>query len=314
MTLRLIFMGTPDFAVPALQALIGGPHQVVAVYSQPPRPAGRGHKVTPSPVHRLADAHGIAVRHPINFKDQADKDAFADLDADLAIVAAYGLILPTAILTAPRLGAINIHGSLLPRWRGAAPIQRSILAGDSETGITIMRMVRKLDAGAMLMKRAVPITAETTASGLHDALAALGAEMIGPAVEGVADGSLIDEQQDEALVTYAEKLTRDDGAIDWTASADRIDRQVRALTPWPGCSFAFQDMRVKLLRATPVDGSGTPGTLLSKDGVVACGEGALRLDQVQKPGKPPVPGDAFLRGVDWAVGELVPVTEPGPQT
>ncbi|KAF1854091.1 hypothetical protein Lal_00005308 [Lupinus albus] len=235
--LRLVFMGTPDFAVPSLAALIEAGHQLVCVYSQPPRPAGRGQQVQKSPVHRFAEDHGIPVRTPKSLRTAEAQAEFADLKADAAVVAAYGLILPQPVLDAPRLGCVNVHGSLLPRWRGAAPIQRSILAGDAETGITIMQMDIGLDTGAMLSREAVAITAATTASSLHDDLAALGARMIVPALDGLAAGTLAAVPQPEDGVTYAAKLTREDGRLDWTRPASFVERQVRALTPWPGCWF-----------------------------------------------------------------------------
>lgn len=300
--LRVAYMGTPDFSVPALHALAKGPHQVVAVYTQPPRHASRGMKLKTSAVHQAADRLGIEVHHPVTFRDAKDREVFAALDLDVAVVAAYGLILPQAVLDTPRLGCVNIHASLLPRWRGAAPIQRAILAGDRETGVTLMQMVRQLDAGAMLAKQSVPITAQTTASSLHDQLAALGAEMIGPVLDQLATGTATAEPQEEAQVTYAAKLTREDGIIDWRQPADLIHAQVRGLVPWPGCQFSVGGEVIKLMAVTPVEGFGPPGTLLSADGVVACGAGALRLDQVQRAGKARMDGAALLRGFDWPVG------------
>ncbi|MBP2228141.1 methionyl-tRNA formyltransferase [Azospirillum agricola] len=305
--LRLVFMGTPDFAVPSLAALIGAGHAVVCVYSQPPRPAGRGQQVQASPVHRFAEEHGIPVRTPKSLRNAEAQAEFAALDADAAVVAAYGLILPQPVLDAPRLGCVNVHGSLLPRWRGAAPIQRSILAGDAETGITIMQMDIGLDTGAMLSKEAVAITPATTASSLHDELAALGARMIAPALAGLAAGTLAAEPQPEEGVTYAAKLTREDGRLDWTRDAACVERQVRALTPWPGCWFDVEGERgterIKVLAAELVaDASGAPGTLLDDRLTVACAEGAVRLTRVQRPGKAPVDGAAFLRGFALSVG------------
>ena len=235
--LRLAFMGTPDFAASSLRALIDAGHEVACVYSQPPRPAGRGHQVQRSPVHVLAEERGIPVRTPKSLRNAEAQAEFAALDLDCAVVAAYGLILPQPILDAPRMGCLNIHASLLPRWRGAAPIQRAILAGDAETGVTIMQMDAGLDTGAMLLKGTVPITAETTAGSLHDALAELGAGLIVQALDGLAEGRLTAEPQPSEGVTYAAKLSRDDGRLDWSQPADFIERQVRALNPWPGVWF-----------------------------------------------------------------------------
>ncbi|RJF81956.1 methionyl-tRNA formyltransferase [Azospirillum cavernae] len=309
--LRLVFMGTPDFAVPSLAALIAAGHEIVCVYSQPPRPAGRGHQVQKSPVHRFAEEKGVPVRTPKSLRNAEAQAEFAGLNADAAVVAAYGLILPQAILDAPRLGCVNVHGSLLPRWRGAAPIQRAILAGDAETGITIMQMDVGLDTGAMLSKEAVAITPATTASGLHDDLAALGARMIVPALAGLADGSLTAQPQPEEGVTYAAKLTREDGRLDWSQPAAFVERQVRALTPWPGCWFDIGAERIKVLAAEP-GGAATgapetllPGTLLDDRLTVACADGAVRLTRVQRPGKAPVDGAAFLRGFALPVGSVI---------
>ncbi len=304
--LRLVFMGTPDFAVPSLRALVEAGHEVVCAYSQPPRPAGRGHQVQSSPVHRFAEAHGIPVRTPRTLRSAEAQDAFAGLRADAAVVAAYGLILPQPVLDAPRLGCLNVHGSLLPRWRGAAPIQRAILAGDAETGITIMQMDAGLDTGAMLLKEAVPITAETTASALHDALAALGARLIVEALDGLAAGRLAAQPQPADGVTYAAKLTREDGRLDWARDAGFVERQVRALTPWPGCWFEAGGERIKVLRAEPAAAAAAPpGTVLDDRLTVACGGGAVRLTAVQRPGKAPVDGAAFLRGFDLPPGTVL---------
>ncbi|UKJ73560.1 methionyl-tRNA formyltransferase [Azospirillum brasilense] len=311
--LRLVFMGTPDFAVPSLRALADAGHEVVCVYSQPPRPAGRGQQVQKSPVHRFAEEHGIPVRTPKSLRNAEAQAEFAELKADAAVVAAYGLILPQPILDAPRLGCLNVHGSLLPRWRGAAPIQRSILAGDAETGITIMQMDIGLDTGAMLLKDAVPITAGTTASSLHDALAEMGARLIVEALGGLAEGRLTAEPQPEAGVTYAAKLTREDGRLDWTRDAAYVERQVRALTPWPGCWFDAPTPtggveRIKVLKAEPAPAptpdarKAAPGTLLDDRLTIACSDGAVRLTLVQRPGKAPVDGAALLRGFALPVG------------
>ncbi len=287
-------MGSPAFAVPALRALQAAGHDIACVYSQPPRPAGRGHAVAASPVQTAAESLGLTVRTPARVKrDIAEHEAFAALDLDAAVVAAYGLILPPAMLQAPRHGCLNIHASLLPRWRGAAPIQSAILAGDTETGITIMRMDEGLDTGPMLLRAAVPITGATTAAALHDTLGALGARMIVEALEALPSG----EPQPDEGATYAPKLTREDGRLDFTKEAAVLERQVRALTPWPGTFALFGGEVLKVLAATIVPGSGQPGTILDARFTIACGEGALRLDRVQRAGRPVMPGDAFLRGM-----------------
>lgn len=310
--LRVIMMGTPDFAVPTLRAIADAGHRVICAYSQPPRPAGRGQQVQPSPVHTAAEALGIPVRTPKTLRSAEAQADFAALDADVAVVAAYGLILPQPVLDAPRLGCVNVHGSLLPRWRGAAPLQRSILAGDAETGITIMQMDAGLDTGAMLLKEAVPITPTTTASSLHDDLAALGARMIVTALAGLAAGTLTAEPQPEDGVTYAAKLTREDGRLDWSRDAAFVERQVRALTPWPGCWFDLGTgsgtERIKVLAAEPAGeaAGAAAGTLLDGRMTVACGDGrAVRLVRVQRPGKAPVDGEAFLRGFAVPAGTVL---------
>lgn len=303
MPLRLAFMGTPDFSVSILDALVAAGHEVVCVYSQPPRPAGRGQQLQASPVHRRADALGIEVRTPKSLRMPDEQAAFAALNLDCAIVAAYGLILPQAILDAPRLGCVNVHASLLPRWRGAAPIQRSILAGDAETGVTIMQMDAGLDTGAMLLKDALPITARMNAAQLHDALAAMGARLMVQALPGIADGSLAPVPQPEEGVTYAAKLSKDEGRLDLTRPAPELDRQIRGLTPWPGTWIDLANgEKLKVLEAMAVDGSGAPGTLLDAEPTLACGDGALRLIRVQRPGKGPVDGAAFLRGYPHQIG------------
>ena len=286
-SLRVAFMGTPDFAVPALEALIDGPHEVVCVYTQPPRPKGRGHKVQPSPVHEVAQAHGIPVYTPRSLKkDKEALNTFVNHDIDVAVVAAYGLILPKAVLESPRYGCLNIHASLLPRWRGAAPIQYAIWDGDEETGITIMQMEEGLDTGPMIARKAVKIHSYTTAESLHDELAALGGGMIGDVLDELAaKGRLDGEEQDDELSTYAPMLTNEDGQVDWTQDAAAIDRQIRALTPWPGVWTAtVAGKRVKILEAELLTDRFTepPGMLVDRTGHVACGnDTALRLIKIQ---------------------------------
>ncbi|HTS90866.1 MAG TPA: methionyl-tRNA formyltransferase [Stellaceae bacterium] len=289
-------MGTPDFAVPILEALRAAGHEIAAVYTQPPRPAGRGHQPQPSPVARAAAAAGIPVRTPAKL-DAAEVEAFRALVLDAAVVAAYGLILPPTVLGAPRLGCINVHASLLPRWRGAAPIQRALLAGDSETGVTIMQMDAGLDTGPMLLKEAVPIGPKATAQELHDRLAALGASLVVRALAGLAAGTLAAVQQPAEGVTYAKKLAREEGRLDWRKTAAELERAVRALNPAPGVWLEHGGERIKVLAAEIVAAaSGAPGTVLDAALTVACGSGALRLTRLQRPGRAPMEADALLRG------------------
>lgn len=292
-SLRVAFMGSPAFAVPALQALHRAGHKIAAVYSQPPRPSGRGFTVRPSPVHAAASALGLPVRTPARLRNDAGEHAaFAALDLDAAIVAAYGLILPQAMLVAPRRGCLNIHASLLPRWRGAAPIQAAVLAGDAETGITIMQMDAGLDTGAILLKGNVPIGPRATAAELHETLAILGADLVLKAL----DTPPIPLPQPSEGVTYAAKLTRDSGRLDWARTAAQLDQQVRGLTPWPGTWAMLGTEVLKILRAEPSPGLGVAGTVLDSGLLVACGEDALRLLRVQRPGRAPMDADALLRG------------------
>jgi methionyl-tRNA formyltransferase len=297
MTLRLIFMGTPDFAVPSLKALADAGHEVVCAYSQPPRPAGRGQKERPQPVHAAAEALGIPVRTPTSLKSDESQAEFAALKADVAVVAAYGLILPKPILDAPRLGCLNIHASLLPRWRGAAPIQRAILAGDDETGVTIMQMDEGLDTGPMLHKHAVKIE-RMTAGDLHDELADLGAAMIVEALDRLEAGALRAKPQPKRGVKYAPKIEKAESKIDWTRSASEIGRQVRAFTPYPGAWFEHAGERIRVLAAKPTGGQSKakPGTVIDDALTVACGKGLLKLHTVQRAGKGATDVEAFLRG------------------
>ncbi len=299
--MRLAFMGSPDFAVPALLALHAAGHDIAAVYCQPPRPAGRGQAVRPCPVQAAAERLGLPVRSPARLRQAAEEHAaFAALRADAAVVAAYGLILPPPMLAAPRLGCLNIHASLLPRWRGAAPIQAAIRAGDAETGITIMRMDAGLDTGPMLLREAVPIPPRATAGLLHDVLADRGARLI---LRALAHMPAPIPQPAEGA-SYAPRLTRADAALDWTLPAAALDRQIRAFDPWPGSTAILDGGTLKLLAAhpEPAPGAAPPGTLLDAALLVACGADALRLTRVQLPGRAALDAAAFLRGHPVAAG------------
>jgi methionyl-tRNA formyltransferase len=296
MTLRLIFMGTPDFSVPALAALLKAGHQIAAVYSQPPRPAGRGHKEQLSPVHAFAASNGIEVRTPKSLKNPEAQAEFASFKADAAIVVAYGLILSKAILEAPRLGCFNIHASLLPRWRGAAPIQRAIEAGDAETGVAIMQMDEGLDTGDMLLVERLSIGESMNAGELHDALSEMGARLIVEALTRLEAGNLPPTRQPEEGVTYAKKLGKEEGRIDWSLPATTLARRIRAFTPWPGVWCLRDGERLKILKAEAVEGKGEPGRLLDDHLTVACSEGALRLLVVQRAGGAVTEAGAYLRG------------------
>lgn len=309
--LRLAFMGSPDFAVPTLEALIAAGHDIVCVYSQPPKPAGRGKKLRPTPVHAFAETNDIPVRTPKSLKSDAAKADFNALDLDCAVVVAYGLILPQAVLDAPRLGCVNLHGSLLPRWRGAAPIQRAIMAGDQETGVQAMMMEAGLDTGPVLATAKTSIEPIDTAGSLHDRLAALGAELMPEALAGLADGSLAPEPQSDDGVTYASKLEPDDQRVEWTKDAATIDRQIRGLSPYPG-AFCYwkpdvesDPIRLKLLMSerVAVGATGIPGDVLDDRLLIACGDGgAVRILRLQKPGGKPMDAGDFLRGTQIAAG------------
>jgi methionyl-tRNA formyltransferase len=300
--MRLIFMGTPDFSVPALAALINAGHDIACVYSQPPRRAGRGQSERPSPVHVYAEQNGIEVRHPASLKDANTQNEFIDLKADAAVVVAYGLLLPPAVLSAPRLGCLNIHASLLPRWRGAAPIQRAIMAGDEVTGVNIMQMDEGLDTGAILLGAEVPITEETTGGSLHDALSALGASLIVDALAGCDDGSLFATPQPDDGATYASKLTRDDGLLDWNSPSVELARTVRALSPLPGAWFSHGDERIRVLEAELRPENGAPGIVLDERLTIACGTNSMGLLRVQRPGRKALDAADFLRGFDLPAG------------
>lgn len=303
--MRLAFFGTPEFSVPALEALVAGGHEIVCVYTQPPRAAGRGEKQRRSAVHEAAEKRGLTVRTPQTLEDGAVQADFAALELDAAVVVAYGLILPQPVLEAPSLGCINIHASLLPRWRGAAPIQRAILAGDSETGVTIMAMDEGLDTGPELLKQSLPIEPSTTAETLHDQLSALGARLIVEALEGLSAGHIAPVPQAGEGATYADKLTRQEGRLDWRRPAAELERQVRAFSPWPGAWFEHDGNRLKVIAAEVADGSGAPGVVLDGQLTVACGEGALRLLTVQREGRAPVAAADLLRGYPIAPGAVL---------
>lgn len=295
--MRIIFMGTPDFAVPALEALVAAGHEVIAAYTQPPRPGGRrGKELTPTPVHRKADELGISVRHPASLKGAEEQAAFAALNADIAVVAAYGLILPQAVLDAPKHGCLNLHGSILPRWRGAAPIQRAILAGDAETGVGIMRMEAGLDTGPVLLEGRTPIDRKT-AGELTEELAQIGARLI---VEVLADLSAYPEQpQPDDGVAYAKKIDKAETRLDFSQDAEQVERQIRAFAPTPGAWFEYQGERCKVLTADITDGSGAPGEVLDNQLTIACGSGAIRPTVVQRAGRPAMAAADLLRG--WAI-------------
>ncbi len=291
--MRIAFMGTPEFSVAALRALHAAGHEIVVVYSQPPRPAGRGKQMRPSPVQMAAEELGIPVRTPTRLRTNAEEHAFfAGLNLDAAVVAAYGLLLPTPMLNAPKRGCLNIHASLLPRWRGAAPIQAAILAGDTESGVTIMRMDEGLDTGPMLLAERTPITAQTTASTLHDALSEIGARLI---LRALAENPPA-VPQPEAGVTHVAKLSKDDAHLDFTQDAVSLERRIRALNPWPGTFCLYQGEALRILSADVVQATGTPGTVLNDRLTIACGKGALRPTRVQRAGRGAMETDALLRG------------------
>lgn len=297
--LNVIFMGTPEFSVAALKALHESAHNVIAVYSQPPRPKGRGQQVQNSPIHEYAVEHSIPVFTPKSLKSGEAQSEFAALNADIAVVVAYGLLLPKAILDAPKYGCLNIHASLLPRWRGASPIQQSIWRGDKQTGVAIMQMDEGLDTGPVIIDRAVDITPQTTTASLHDELSALGAGMIVEVLNMLAhDGILKSASQDNPKTTYAPLLKKEDGKIDWTQSAEQIDRQIRALNPWPGVYCEYKAQRLKILAAQPQkEKSGDlPGTILDRHGHVACGQGVLKLLKIQPQNAKPMDFSSAVNG------------------
>ncbi|MGJ5619996.1 methionyl-tRNA formyltransferase [Sulfitobacter sp. MF3-043] len=301
--MRVIFMGTPEFSVPVLDALVTAGHDIASVYCQPPRPAGRGKKDRPSPVQMRAEALGFPVRHPVSLKSADEQAAFAALGADVAVVVAYGLILPQAVLDAPRKGCLNIHASLLPRWRGAAPIHRAIMAGDAETGVCIMQMDAGLDTGPVLMRKVTDIGADETTAQLHDRLSNLGAAAIVEALAAL--DSLTPVPQPDDGVTYASKIDKAEARIDWTKPAQEIDRLIRGLSPFPGAWFEQAGTRVKVLGSTLVEGSGPAGEVLDKGLRIACGTGAVQLTRLQRAGKAVQDVDDFQRGAQIAPGTLL---------
>jgi methionyl-tRNA formyltransferase len=303
--MRLIFMGTPDFAVPTLIELAGRGHEIVAIYTRAPKPAGRGMELQPTPVEREARRLGLPVFTPKTLKDQAAQAAFRAHKADAAVVVAYGLILPKAILQAPRLGCFNVHASLLPRWRGAAPINRAIMAGDAESGVTIMQMDEGLDTGPMAMADRVAIGADMTAGDLHDALARLGADLLLRAIAAAERGSLSLTPQPAAGVTTAAKIGKDETRIDWSKPWQQVHNHIRGLSPYPGAWFEIGGVRVKALRSTGGEGQGAPGTVIDDHLTIACGDGAVRLTQVQRAGRQPMAAEEFLRGTPVKVGAQV---------
>ncbi len=299
--MRIVFMGTPEFSVSVLEALVAAGHELAAVYCQPPRRAGRGKQERPSPVQVRAEELGLPVRHPANFKADQDRADFAALNADIAVVVAYGLILPRAILDAPRLGCLNIHASLLPRWRGAAPIQRAIMTGDAATGVCIMQMEAGLDTGPVLRCVETPITADDTGATLHDRLSDIGAKLI---VEVLADLPIEARPQPETGVTYAEKIDKAEAKISFARPAAQVDQHIRGLSPFPGAWFEIDGERIKVLQSVQVDGHGTPGTVLEET-TIACETGAVRLTRLQRAGKAPMDAEVFLRGFPLESGRLL---------
>ncbi len=298
--MRVIFMGTPAFSVPVLDALVHAGHEIVAVYCQPPRPAGRGKKERASPVQMRAEALGLDVRYPVNFKDETDVAAFERLHADIAVVVAYGLILPQALLDAPRFGCLNIHASLLPRWRGAAPIHRAIMAGDQNTGICVMQMDRGLDTGAVLLRRETAIGGGETTASLHDRLSEIGAEAIITALAQLPD--LTSVAQAIGGVSYAAKIDKSEARIDWSQDAQTIDRKIRGLSPFPGAWSELDGVRVKLLASRIGQGEGAQGEVLDASLTVACGHGSVQILRLQRAGARAMAAGEFMRGTGLAVG------------
>ncbi|CAA0113732.1 Methionyl-tRNA formyltransferase [Starkeya nomas] len=304
--MRIVFMGTPDFAVPTLVEIVGSGHEVVAAYTRAPAQAGRrGLELVPSPVHRAAERLGIPVFTPATLKGEEAVDAFAALEADAAVVVAYGRILPQAILDLPKLGCLNLHASLLPRWRGAAPIQRAIMAGDAETGVAVMKMEAGLDTGPVGLVERVPIGADMTAGELHDRLMVVGGDLMARALAALERGGLSFTPQPQAGVTYAAKIEKGETRIDWAQPAKAVHDHIRGLSPFPGAWFELAGTRVKVLRSTRAEGAGRPGELLDDRLTVACASGAVRLVEVQKAGSRAMAAPDFLRGSDLEKGTVL---------
>ena len=307
--MRLAFMGTPDFAVAALAELVAAGHEIAAVYTQPPKPRGRGREVRPSPVQAFAESLALPVRTPLSMRDPAEIEAFRALELDAAAVVAFGQILPREVLEAPRLGAFNLHASLLPRWRGAAPIQRAIMAGDAVTGVQVMRMTEGLDEGPILLSETTPIAWDETAASLHDKLAAVGASLLPRALASIERGGQHETMQAEEGATYAKKITPKETRIDWTRSAPEVDRRIRALSPFPGAWFEAPSergpVRVKALMSRISPAAGHPGEVLDDELLIACGDGAVRLLTVQREGRGVQDAGTFLRGFTLPVGTVV---------
>jgi methionyl-tRNA formyltransferase len=304
--MRLAFLGTPDFAVPSLAELIAAGHEIAAVYSQPPAPRGRGQALRPSPVQAFAQTNGLVTRTPVSMRDPAEVEAFAALDLDAAVVVAFGQILPAAVLEAPRLGAFNLHASLLPRWRGAAPIQRAIMAGDAVTGVQVMRMTEGLDEGPILLSETVRIDALETAGSLYERLAPIGAHLLPRALAALERGALRETAQAADGVTYAKKIRPSEARIDWTKSAGLVDRRIRGLSPAPGAWFECRAddrlIRIKALLSTVDEGQGAPGQVLDDRLLIACGKGAVRILRAQREGRSAQGVDDFLRGFPISAG------------
>ncbi|HAT85371.1 methionyl-tRNA formyltransferase [Cohaesibacter gelatinilyticus] len=307
--MRVVFMGTPDFAVPTLMEIVGQGHEVVAVYSQPPRPAGRGMEERKSPVHEKAELLGLPVFTPTSLRSEEEQAKFAALQADVAVVVAYGLLLPKEILEAPENGCLNLHGSLLPRWRGAAPIQRAIMEGDAETGVEVMRMGEGLDTGPVCMIERITISENMTAGDLHDRMMVLGADLMVRSLAALSRGALAEQEQDEEGVLYAKKVEKAESRIDFSKPAQDVHNHIRGLSPFPGawCEMEIKGkkQRVKIIRSELADGSGEPGSVLDEDMTIACGEGAVRLIELQRSGKGAMNAEDFQRGAALKIGETI---------